>query len=324
MFLGPDVGWQDSVFDAHRSCRENITRVETTCGTFFTECVLFLDVLHEHPDQTASVDIQRWSAEGTLVLASRPGATVLGSAEETILVEMLRQDISDALITSKDFISILDIETAVPYPPETPPAGEVWLEVTYEVTNDVSEVGVLRQIHSIEHQAKQPGSLLLQGDATDTVISAGDVAREIILHPCRPVFLGPDVGFVDIFQANAAGSCELNVLELDRVCGVFVTECLRHLYPDDISCTAGLTVANSNRDLTTGHTCSGVVRFCSENLEFCINNHEFRSENDEFCIENAEFFIRWVRSASTSVALASHSLAYISVDQRGRLLVEAV
>jgi hypothetical protein len=235
----------------------SITRVEETCGQFFIECVLFIDVLHEHPDQSAMEDMQRWSAEGTLVLASHPNVGTRGSEEEMIFIEMVRIDLSVALDISADYIAVIDIETPVPYPTEQPPTGALWFLLTYSVTNDVSEVGVLRQIHSIEHQSKQPGSLLLQGDATSTVISAGEVDHEISLHPCTPVYLGPDVGFVDILQWTEVGNeCSLNMPELERVCGHFYTECLRYLFPEE-DCVEGLTIANSDR--IARNPCAGVV-----------------------------------------------------------------
>ena len=249
VFLGPDIGWSSSVFDPHRECRENITRVEETCGQHWHQCIVFLDVLHEHPIQTGR-DQLRWSADGTLVLSSRPEVGLLGSEEQAIFVQMLRRDISYALDISEDYVSVVNIELPDPYPREEPPGGNQWWFVTYELTNFVSEVGVLRQIKNIESQAINPDSRLLQGDATSNVIAAGEVALEVELHPCSAVFLGPDVGYVEIFKPRPTGrpgDCALDMDELLRVCADFYTECLQYLYPES-DCVEGLIIANSNRN----------------------------------------------------------------------------
>lgn len=234
-----------------------MTRVEETCGVFFVECVLFIDVLHEHPAQSTGTDVHRWSAKGTLTLASHLGVGVPGSREETVFVALVRNDLSVALGIDKNFIAVVDIQTPTPYPTQQPPSGEQWYVVTYSVTSEVSEVNVLRQIHAIEHQSTQPGSLLLQGDATETVISAGEVEREIELHACAPVFLGPDIGFLSIHQwDDAVGECVLDMPELERVCGQFYIECLRSLFPGE-QCSEGLVIANSDRN--RANPCAGEV-----------------------------------------------------------------
>lgn len=236
--------------------------MEQTCGNHFDECILFIDVLHEHPQQSALANMQRWAAKGTLTVASHPGVGVQGSEEEEIFIEMVRTDVSEALGIGNDYVAVVDIQTPEPLPMEQPPSGELWYLVTYSVTSEESEVGALRSIHTIEHQSTQPDSLLLQGDATHAVISAGEVAREITLHPCTPVFLGPDIGFVGIHQWDAtAGACALDMSELQRVCGHFYTECLRFLFPG-VPCSDGLVIANSDRGLA--NPCSGEVGMSCE------------------------------------------------------------
>ena len=227
--------------------------------------------------------MQRWSAEGTLTLASHVGVGVQGSEEEAIFIEMIRNDLSEALGIGKDFIAVVDIQTPTPYPTAQPPSGEQWYLVTYSVTSEESEVSVLRQIHAIEHQATQPGSLLLQGDATETVISAGEIAREIELHPCTSVFLGPDVGFVTIRQWDeTAAECVLNMPELQRVCGQFYTECLRFLFPGE-ECSQGLLIANSDRD--AANPCTGQVGSSCEYT--CANG--FAATGDHICRPSGAF-----------------------------------
>ena len=93
--------------------------------------------------------------------------------------------------------------------------------MTYELTSDVSEVNVLRRIKTIEGQALDPNSPLKDGDVTHSVVRAGELEHEIELHACSPVYLGPDVGFVDVFSMSADGDCLLNVAELEEVCSAY-------------------------------------------------------------------------------------------------------
>ena len=47
---------------------------------------------------------------------------------------------------------------------------------------------------------------------------------------CESVFLGPDIGFVNVLQYNDAdGSCEISMAELSAVCSDFFQECLAFL-----------------------------------------------------------------------------------------------
>eukprot|EP01043_Picozoa_sp_COSAG02_P012452 COSAG02_NODE_480_length_21469_cov_13.479551_10_plen_409_part_00 len=236
-----------------------------------------MDVLHEHPTQNTGASMQRWSAKGTLTLASHVGVGVQGSQEETVFVAMVRNDLSVALDIDKNYIAVVNIQTPTPNPTEQPPSGEQWYFVTYSVTSEVSEVNVLRQIHAIEHQSTQPESLLLQGDATETVISAGEIDREIELHPCAPVFLGPDVGFLSIRQWDeAAAECVLDMPELERVCGHFYIECLRSLFPGE-QCSEGLVIANSDRN--RANPCAGEVGASCEYT--CADS--FAAAGDHIC-----------------------------------------
>merc|ERR1719253_2452882 len=47
---------------------------------------------------------------------------------------------------------------------------------------------------------------------------------------CESVFLGPDIGFVNVMAYNDAdGSCQISMVELQAVCREFFEECIAFL-----------------------------------------------------------------------------------------------
>ena len=101
---------------------------------------------------------------------------------------------------------------------------------------------------------------------TRTVVSAGEVAHELQLHPCQPVFLGPDVGYVSVYRFKGArrcminevgehqscmvslfagGQCTLQNEKLRRTCGAaFWIQCMQYLFPQ-VKCKQNGTIPHS-------------------------------------------------------------------------------
>merc|ERR1711871_39203 len=67
------------------------------------------------------------------------------------------------------------------------------------------------------------------GDMLQTCLEFLESSEEPTAQ-CEPIFLGPDVGFVNVMVYNDAdGSCEIDMAELENVCQQFLAECLAFL-----------------------------------------------------------------------------------------------
>jgi hypothetical protein len=124
-FLGPDIGWSSQIFDPDRACREDMDKLETVCGDHYMQCLTFLDVLREgrNSDGEEHEQEERWSAEGTLTMSARSRVLTPGSEDAQIFISMLRNDISFAVGTSEDYVSIIHIEAATGVEDQQPPAA---------------------------------------------------------------------------------------------------------------------------------------------------------------------------------------------------------
>ena len=92
-----------------------------------------------------------------------------------------------------DFVSVVLIEAAV----EGEEGDPIHLHVNFEVTAAGSEDAASALLDELIAQADDPNSRLLQGSVTASVEHVGE-ARGNLNPGCEPVFLGPDIGFVNI------------------------------------------------------------------------------------------------------------------------------
>ena len=147
-----------------------------------------------------------------------------------------------------DFVSVVLIEAAV----EGEEGDPIHLHVNFEVTAAGSEDAASALLEELIAQADDPNSRLLQGSVTASVEHAGE-ARGNLNPGCEPVFLGPDIGFVNIMVRRTPlmfmlpprcaerhmlapqeyhdedGSCTISMAELATTCSAFFAQCLAFL-----------------------------------------------------------------------------------------------
>jgi hypothetical protein len=268
VFLGPDVGWSNSVWrpdsSVTRRCRESVPRLAQVCGKRFLQCLLIIDTLHERSSAApVAQQTNLWSAEGTLTLASRDSVVVPSSRNRAIFVAMARNDIATALNISIDYVCVTQVAlTPIAQSPKSAKLlnGDRWVTLHYQVTSNVSEVRALRMLFAIEGMAKTPRSALRKGDVTDTVIQAGEIKHELALHPCPPMFLGPDVGYASVSKTklSSASKCVIDMRKMQSVCQDFYLQCLNYVRSPTKICNGhNDTIPNSDRNAQ--NPCKGAI-----------------------------------------------------------------
>lgn len=215
VFLGPDIGFAAvTALQPSGTCQPEFDSLAQACINHGSQCITFLDLQEslgqatELPPQGPTVTAQGWC-----LLSAPRDVLDIGSDSELIFVSLLRNDLAVSAGISMNAVSVVSIEEAI--------AGEdgeivhvhVSIELTAVGTGD--EAAALLQV--IIDQSTDSTSQLFQGSVTSSVEHVGE--ERGTTSPCEAVFLGPDIGYVNIMEYHDSdGTCTVSMAELAVVC----------------------------------------------------------------------------------------------------------
>jgi hypothetical protein len=106
----------------------------------------------------------------------------------------------------------------------------IHVHVNYGVVAEGSVDAALAVIGEAESQVADSSSALMDGVVTYTIEQAGEDPATLVSETCEPVFLGPDIGYVNVMEYHMDdGSCTLSMPQLATVCSAFFAECMSFL-----------------------------------------------------------------------------------------------
>ena len=198
-YLGPDIGYVNiyEYHDGDGSCTISMAELAAVCAEQFAECIAFLD--SSDPSATSDPTVERFSATGWFLMTANASATAPGDDAQGLFIEFFRADISSAADVPFNYVSVLEVRAAT----DTEEGDTINVHVNYEVVAEGTEAAALDVLRELEAQAADPSSALLAGVVTNTITQAGDDPVELQLHSCEPIFLGPDIGFVNVMNVSA-------------------------------------------------------------------------------------------------------------------------
>merc|ERR1711939_869740 len=220
----------------------------------------------------------------------------LGGNAELEFVALLRQDLSTALDTNMDYISVTNIYAADASQETDIRALHVSIELSAPSTVDAAQM----LFDELVSQQADATSVLMTGLVSSTIIQVEETRDVLSTHICEPVFLGPDIGYVSVRAWNEeTQECETSMAELATACNAFFAECMSFLNsanepPPEPEPEAEMTCTEEQiRDCTGG--CAEAVwlgdGFCDEDYEGHSLNCELLHFDNGDCTggEAAEF-----------------------------------
>lgn len=195
VFLGPDIGFANIMAynDADGSCTISMVELATVCASFFEECISFLNSNTGQNETPPPPDVEYFTASGWILMPADPDVTSIGSDAEVAFVAILREELAIALDISIDMVSVTEISIA-------PEANDGRVHVRFELTAPETEAAAITLLENLIAQSTDPSSTLMQSESARTIEQIAETADELQLHSCSPVFLGPDIGFVDVME----------------------------------------------------------------------------------------------------------------------------
>lgn len=221
VFLGPDIGFAAVTILQQQSgtCQPDLALLYEACANHAAQCITFLD-LEESFGQAPQLPPQgpMVTATGWLLLSAPRDVLDVGSDLELIFVSLLRNDLAISAGISMNGVSVASIEEAI-----ANEEGEfVHVHVSVELTASGNDEEASMVLQELIEQSTDSTSQLLQGSVTSSVEYMGEVQGTA--SPCEAVFLGPDIGFVNIMEYHDSdGTCTLSMAELATVCSASFT-----------------------------------------------------------------------------------------------------
>ena len=221
IYLGPDIGFVNVMLynDADGTCTLSMEELAAVCANFFAECIAFLDSNDQTDDQAPDPAVY-FTAAGWFLMTADANVVNIGTDEQVAFVSVLRNDVASALGIDIDMVSVTEINAA--------PNDRV--QVRVEMTAPDTEEAALQLLRRLIDQSADDTSALLRGVVTNTVEQVAETEDELQLHTCEPVFLGPDIGFVNVMEYHDEdGTCTVSMAELANTCSIFFAECIAFL-----------------------------------------------------------------------------------------------
>jgi len=215
VFLGPDIGFANimAFHDSTGDCQIDMVELAEVCRTFFQECLSFLESSEEPPPGCDEVYLgPELGFQNIMEYHDADGSC------EISLAELGRVCSGAMFATCLEFLASSEVDT-----PECEPVflgpdiGFVNIMSYHDATGDC-------QIDIMELAS------ICSGEMFDTCMAFLE-SSEIEQPECEQVFLGPDLGFVNIMVYNDAdGSCHISMQELQAVCsGAMFQTCIDFL-----------------------------------------------------------------------------------------------
>jgi hypothetical protein len=212
VFLGPDLGFVNVMAynDADGSCQLSMQELASVCQQFVVECLSFLESSEESPTCEAVFLGPDLGYQNLMEYNDADGTCELSITE-------LQAVCSGAMFqTCLDFLESSELEPECEGVFLGPDLGFVNI-MQYNDQDGTCEISM------------QELSAVCSGAMFQTCLDFIDSSQEA--PQCEGVFLGPDLGFVNIMQYNDAdGTCEIDIMELQAVCsGAMFATCLAFL-----------------------------------------------------------------------------------------------
>ena len=252
VYLGPDIGYANIMAynDADGSCTISMAELAATCADFFNECISFLN---GQGDASPDTGEQVFAIDGWLLMQGSADILDLGGDAELEFAALLRQDLSAALGTATDYIAVTNIYAA----DSSEEADVRSLHVSIELSAPGSVDAAQALFDELVSQQADATSALMAGVVSNTISQVEETRDVLATRICEPVFLGPDIGYVNVRSWNAeTGECETSMTDLATACNAFFAECVAFLNSADAAAEASyehltptvVTMASSTDD----------------------------------------------------------------------------
>ena len=234
VFLGPDVGFVNVMqyHDSDGSCRLSIQELGKVCTNYYTQCISFLNSgTKNKPGNRSAVPVNTsslYSLDGWFLMTGNHTVLDIGGAAETEFMTILRRETSNAIGIKERYIAILSIEKA-DNSTARPKNGTVALHVNFELTA-TSKAAAQAMFSKLLNQSKTPKSKLRRGTVSGKIGQISKYRHKLEKHHCDPVFLGPDIGYVNIRKWDKNRKvCQVSMTQLATTCNAFMAECIAFL-----------------------------------------------------------------------------------------------
>ena len=182
-----------------------MSELASTCSVFFAQCIAFLQS-SETPAPEPEPAVTYFTAAGWILMPANssvvatPGSNTElasliaqpGSNEEVEFVYFLRDGLAQALGISIDMVSVTEINGT---------SGNGRVHARFELTAANTEAAALQLLQElIDQSTNSTSALMQQGPFTSSIEQVAATVNELQLHTCPPVFLGPNIGFVNVME----------------------------------------------------------------------------------------------------------------------------
>ena len=226
VYLGPDIGYANIMeyHDDDGSCTISMAELASVCESFFNECISFLNSSEDTAPPPPPGPI--FAVDGWMLMQGDAAVVDLGGDAELEFASLLRQDLSAALEVSMDFCAITNI-----YASDATETGEKrTLHVNFELSAPGDQASAQALFDNLLAQKDDTASKLMTGVVTSTISDIQETRDGLATRVCEPVFLGPDIGYVNIRDYNEdSGECSVSMAALARTCSSFMAECIAFL-----------------------------------------------------------------------------------------------
>ena len=272
VYLGPDIGFANIMeyHDNDGSCTISMSELASTCSVFFAQCIAFLQS-SETPAPEPEPAVTYFTAAGWVLMPANSSVVATtgsnmalaaliaqpGSNEEVEFVYFLRDGLAQALGIPIDMVSVTEINGT---------SGNGRVHVRFELTAASTEAAAIALLQDLINQSTNPTSALMQGSLTNAIEQVVATVNELQLHTCPPVFLGPNIGFVNVMEYHDNdGSCTLSMSELASVCSTEILRVLARHEPARLSLSYNSRRALASIIVACANLVS-MIRHCSRNL----------------------------------------------------------
>ena len=210
IFLGPDIGFVD-VFTYHdddKSCKLNMQELSAVCTQYFAECMSFLESSEGMAPRCDDVYLGPEIGFKNIMIYHDADKTCKLSIQEL-----------QAVCTGQFFQTCLDFLASSEQEPECE---------TIFLGPDIGMVQVM-EYHDEDGSCKI-SMAELAAVCVDFFEECLAFLESDAAPRCDKIFLGPDIGLVDVFEYNDQdNSCTLSMAELGAVCTEHFAECMSFL-----------------------------------------------------------------------------------------------
>jgi len=224
VFLGPDIGFQN-VFEFHDTdgtCKLSMKSLAKVCKQYYQECISFLK---------SSQQVQKPKCEDVYLGPDVGYVHVFEFNDQDSTCKLSMKELGK--VCKQYYQECLNFLKSSEAPPHGKQCAPIFLGpdigfanvLKYHDSDDSCQLSVQELAKVCEKFFQECLNFL----------ASSETAKQ---PKCDPVFLGPDIGFANIFKYHDDdGSCQISMTELGQVCQQHYAECLAFLKSDDKGAT---------------------------------------------------------------------------------------